>query len=83
MKHLSVKRKRISKSERKVRKAIELVQLAQDMIVSIMEKELENFQINTNFYAYGQYGFNQLLGEGNPNDSGLHTIIEKLQEEDL
>ena len=33
------------------------------------------------YEAYGKYGFNQLLGNGNPYDSSLKSLIEELHEE--
>ena len=33
------------------------------------------------YEAYGKYGFNQLLGNGNPYDSSLETLIKELKEE--
>ena len=37
-------------------------------------------EIEANFEAYGQYGFEQLLNEGNPYDSGLEDIINQIRE---
>ena len=33
------------------------------------------------YEAYGKYGFDQLLGNGNPHDSGLQSLIKELKEE--
>ena len=56
--------------------AIDQVSEAQDQVEEIMEQ----VGINTaNFYAYGKYGFDQLLGNGNPYNSSLYTIMNKLE----
>jgi len=35
------------------------------------------------YEAYGKYGFDQLLGNGNPHDSGLQSLIKELKEEGI
>ena len=51
-----------------------------------MQGELDDIIDGTtmedHFKAYGRYGFNQLLGNGNPYDNSLHTLIEN-EEADL
>ncbi len=54
--------------------AMELIQQAQQMV-----DEAVNGTPHQNHYeAYGRYGFDQLLGNGNPYDSGLPNLIEEL-----
>lgn len=56
--------------------AIDQVADAQNLVEAIMEQA----GINTaNFEAYGKYGFNQLLGNGNPYDSSLYSIMDELE----
>ena len=38
--------------------------------------------IENNYYAYGEYGFTQLLGQGNPYDSSLFSLIDEEAGED-
>ena len=52
--------------------ALELVQQAQEMVdeaVSGTDKE-------AHYEAYGRYGFDQLLGNGNPYDFSLESLLE-------
>ena len=37
---------------------------------------IDGTTMEDHFKAYGRYGLNQLLGNGNPYDSSLHTLIE-------
>lgn len=56
--------------------AIDLVAEAQDHVEEVMEQA----GISTaHFKAYGKYGFNELLGNGNPYDSSLWTIMDELE----
>jgi len=38
-------------------------------------------RLQANYEAYGRYGFNQLLGNGNPYDSSLDSLIEEIEKE--
>ena len=59
--------------------AIQLVGEACQMVDDVMSDSP-----NKNHYeAYGKYGFNQLLGNGNPHDSGLQSLIKELKEEGI
>lgn len=69
--------------KRKMEKAIELIIEAQEIVDCIMEKELKDFRISREYDVYGKFGFNQLLGDGNPYDTGLNEIIEKIEKEGL
>ena len=37
--------------------------------------------IEGNYKAYGRYGFDQLLGNGNPYDSSLQSLIDKTEDD--
>ena len=54
------------------------------MRVEILKSEIDGLLHGTDLYshykAYGRYGFDQLLGNGNPYDEGLESIREKLLE---
>ena len=56
-----------------IEQAMELVREARDLVVSAVE----GTSIKANFDAYGQYGFMQLLGEGNPYDSSLNSLLNE------
>tara|TARA_R100000664_G_C2707208_1_gene105345 strand:+ start:244 stop:495 length:252 start_codon:yes stop_codon:yes gene_type:complete len=62
-------------------KAIEMVEQARDIVDAVMSDlpglNLER-GIASNYEAYGKYGFNELLGDGNPYDNSLHTLIDKI-----
>ena len=57
-----------------------------DIIIRVEELkcELDNLLHGTDLYphykAYGRYGFDQLLGNGNPYDEGLFSIKNNLME---
>ena len=58
--------------------AIQLVGEACQMVDDVMSDSP-----NKNHYeAYGKYGFNQLLGDGNPYDSSLYSILEEMEKDD-
>ena len=58
--------------------AIRLVEQAQGLVDEVVSNMPPH--IRARYEAYGRYGFNQLLGNGNPYDDGLHTIIEELDD---
>ena len=41
---------------------------------------VQDMNIRHNYEAYGRYGFDQLLGSGNPYDSSLFSLIDKTEE---
>ena len=57
-----------------------------DIIIRVEELkcELDNLLHGTDLYphykAYGRYGFDQLLGNGNPYDEGLFSLKNNLME---
>jgi len=76
------KRKKIEKNINQDRiilleKSIELVLEAKELV----DKAVEETSQENYYKAYGRYGFNRLLGEGNPYDEGLLDLIEKFKGE--
>ena len=60
-----------------IERAISLVEEASyavDMVV-------QGMRIQANYEAYGRYGFDQLLGNGNPYDSSLQGLIDKTEDD--
>lgn len=57
-----------------IQRAIELVEEAQ----SLVDNAINGTRLNGNYQAYGKYGFSTLLGNGNPNDSSLFTLIDEM-----
>ena len=60
-----------------IERAISLVEEASyavDMVV-------QGMRIQANYEAYGRYGFDQLLGNGNPYDSSLQSLIDKTKDD--
>ena len=60
-----------------IERAIEMVKEANE----IVDNAVEGKSIQANYEAYGGYGFSQLLGNGNPYDSSLYSLIDKYKEE--
>jgi hypothetical protein len=54
-----------------VEEAIELVEQAQRLV----DEAVGGMDIEDNYLAYGRYGFDQLLGNGNPYDSCLASLL--------
>ena len=67
------KQEMIEKAQKLIAQAVELV----DEAIS------EDQNLIANYEAYGKYGFNQLLGLGNPHDSSLDDLIEGINEETI
>ena len=61
-----------------IRQAVRLVEEACELVDGAMEGSNDK----NHYEAYGKYGFNQLLGDGNPYDNSLFTLIENLEGED-
>jgi len=55
-----------------IEQAIQLVEEAQQLV----DEAVSGTGIESNYEAYGKYGFSQLLGNGNPYDSSLQSLIE-------
>jgi len=60
-----------------IERAIEMV----DQARHIVDMAVDGMSIQANYEAYGKYGFDQLLGDGNPYDNSLQTLIDKYREE--
>lgn len=66
-----------------VQKAIDHIQQAKDLMDEVMATYFLNSRIPNEYYAYGQFGIQQALGEGNPYDGSLIQIRDNiLAEED-
>jgi len=62
----------MTKEERgAIQEAIELVEQAQALVDGV----LEDTGTGVHYMAYGRYGFDQLLGNGNPHDYGLPSLL--------
>ena len=59
--------------------AMELVEEARSLARSAINDSTAN--IAPHYEGYGEYGFNQLLGEGNPYDGSIPKMIKKIREE--
>ena len=60
-----------------IERAISLVEEASYAV----DMAVEGMRIQANYEAYGRYGFDQLLGSGNPYDSSLQSLIDKIDKE--
>tara|TARA_R100000306_G_scaffold59898_1_gene59365 strand:+ start:524 stop:745 length:222 start_codon:yes stop_codon:yes gene_type:complete len=60
-----------------IERAIEMV----DQARHIVDMAVDGMSIQANYEAYGKYGFDQLLGTGNPYDNSLQSLIDKTEEE--
>ena len=60
-----------------IENAIEMV----DQARHIVDMAVDSMSIRANYEAYGKYGFDQLLGDGNPYDNSLQTLIDKYRDE--
>jgi len=69
--------KTMTNQERKqqILQALELIIEAQ----SLVEEAVSGTRQEAHFNAYGQYGLQQLLGNGNRYDSSLENLIEELE----
>jgi len=59
-----------------VKEAMELVSEAR----SLAYAAVEGTNLQSNYDAYGEYGFQTLLGEGNPYDDSLQTLLNEFEE---
>jgi len=60
-----------------IAEAIELVEQAMQMV----DEAIAGTGEESRYDAYGKYGFNQLLGNGNPYDNSLQTLMNVIGEE--
>ena len=61
-----------------IERAIEMIEEAK----YVVDMAVEGMSIRHNYEAYGRYGFDQLLGNGNPYDSSLQSLIDKTEREE-
>lgn len=57
----------------------EKIEEAKQLIIEAMQlcqEVAEENNMNSNFEAYGKYGFDQLLGNGNPYDNSIFNLIK-------
>jgi len=60
-----------------IERAIEMV----DQARHIVDMAIDGMSIQANYEAYGKYGFDQLLGDGNRYDRSLQDLIDGYEEE--
>ena len=63
---------------------LEIIEEAMDMIMeaqNLVDAAVDDTNIKSNYTAYGKYGFNQLLGNGNPYDSSLYSLIKEFDDD--
>ena len=60
-----------------IERAIEMI----DQARHIVDMTMIGRTMESNYKAYGRYGFDQLLGNGNPYDYSLQTLIDKYKDE--
>ena len=63
-----------------IERAIEMVDQARHIVDMAVDSTDGHF-LKANYEAYGKYGFDQLLGTGNPYDNSLQSLIDKTEEE--
>ena len=56
----------------KIYEALELIEQAQELV----DEAVSDTNDENHYLAYGRYGFDQLLGNGNPYDSSLHSLTK-------
>jgi len=57
-----------------IEEAMEMVMAAQELV----DGALNDTNLIAHYEAYGRYGFDQLLNQGNPYDSGLNDLIREM-----
>ena len=65
-----------------IERAIEMVDQARH-IVDMAIDSVDGHFLKANYEAYGKYGFDQLLGNGNPYDNSLQYLIDKFDSKDM
>ncbi len=56
--------------------AMQMIEEAQQMV----DDAVHDTEFKRHYEAYGRYGFDQLLGNGNPYDASLDTLIREFEE---
>ena len=70
--------------EMTTQKRIEQIRGAMELIIeaqALVDGAVANTDIEGNYGAYGRYGFDQLLGNGNPYDDSLNSLIDTFENE--
>jgi hypothetical protein len=62
--------------EERIQMIIEAKEMVEQAMMLVNEAVADTPE-ESSYDAYGKYGFDQLLGNGNPYDSGLHTLIDE------
>ena len=65
-----------------IERAIEMVDQARHIVDTVVDSTDGHF-LKANYEAYGKYGFDQLLGTGNPYDNSLQYLIDKFDSRDM
>ena len=65
-----------------IERAIEMVDQARHIVDMAIDNVNGHF-LKANYEAYGKYGFDQLLGNGNPYDNSLQYLIDKFDSKDM
>ena len=63
----------------------ELIEQAQELVSqaqTLVDEAISGTSQENNYRAYGEFGFSQLLGNGNPYDGSLDTLLEGLDAEE-
>ena len=60
---------------------IEDIMYQLEMLKEELDSLVEGTENEAHYKAYGIYGFDRLLGNGNPYDESLQTIIDSLSKE--
>ena len=63
-----------------IERAIEMVDQARHIVDMAIDNVNGHF-LKANYEAYGKYGFDQLLGDGNRFDASLQDLIDGYEEE--
>ncbi len=67
----------IMTNEERIQMVIEAKEMVEQAMLMVNEAVADTPE-KAHYEAYERYGFAQLLGNGNPHDSGLHTLIDEL-----
>ena len=61
-----------------IREAIDLIEQA----MCLVDEAVSDSPSKREYESYGRYGFDQLLGNGNPYDNSLFTLIDEIEKEE-
>lgn len=57
--------------------ALDLVSEAQELV----DEAMRGSSLESNYKAYGRYGFDQIFGNGNPYDGSVQKVLDRLEED--